>query len=238
MKKTILLSSVFIGGAALAAATVPSENAIGVLEASASNQSKTMLVAVPFVGYAEGNTAIKVTDLVATTGLPAGTKLRVAKAGGYDVYVLNAGKWEPSTALSINENGGAVETTSGSSDGAVASQGDSFWLIIPANETKPNGFTLIGQMPSSATGSRDLESGKWNLIGNPGVGTYQLNVAEAAFGDQAVIITAEGKQCRYTYKPGKGWRTQDSSGGWIQEPLTLSPGFGCWILTAGTKVTW
>lgn len=235
MKKTILLSSVFIGGAALAAATVPSENAIGVLEASTSSQSKTMLVAVPFVGYA-GESAIKVTDLVATTGLPAGTKLRVAKSGGYDVYVLNDGKWEPSAALSIDENGGATES---SSDGAVASQGDSFWLIIPTDETKPGAFTLIGQMPSSATGSRNLESGKWNLIGNPGVGTYQLNVTGAAFGDQAVIITEEGKQCRYTYKPGKGWRTQGSSGQWVDGSLTLSPGFGCWILTAGTaEVTW
>lgn len=237
MKKTILLSSVFIGGAALAAATVPSENAIGVLEASASNQSKTMLVAVPFVGYA-GETAIKVTDLVATTGLPEGTKLRVAKAGGYDVYVLSAGKWEPGTALSIDANGGATESGSDSSEGAVASQGDSFWLIIPTEGTKPGAFTLIGQMPSSATGSRTLEAGKWNLIGNPGVGTYQLNVEGAAFGDQAVIITAEGKQCRYTYKPGKGWRTQDSSGQWVDGSLTLSPGFGCWILTAGTAVAW
>lgn len=235
MKKAILLSSVFAIGAAFAT-EVTSGNAIGVLKFSTTDRPAVMLVAVPFAGYGSADCNVKVTDLISTSGLPNGTILRAAREtqGEYDVWHLVNGQWEPSDVVIINDVGQGEISNAGSATDKTIGRGNSVWLDF-TNVAKPTEVTLLGQMPGS--GSLTLASGKWNLIGNPGVAsTFDLNTAITGVGkgDQICVQDSNGNLTTYMYSTA--WKYRNAETGMMTqvESLTIAPGAGCWYKAAGT----
>ena len=235
MKKAILLSSVFAIGAAFAT-EVTSGNAIGVLKFSTSGRPAEMLVAVPFAGYGSEKCNVRVTDLISTAGLPENTILRAAREtqGEYDVWHLVNGQWEPSEVVTIDAIGQGMIGTAGSAADKTIGRGNSVWLDF-TNVAKPTEVTLLGQMPGE--GSLALASGKWNLIGNPGVeSTFDLKSAITGVdkGDQICVQDSNGNLTTYMYSTA--WKYRNAETGMMTqvESLTIAPGEGCWYKAAGT----
>lgn len=243
MKKAILLSSVLAIGAAFAT-DVTSGNAIGVLKFSTTDRPAVMLVAVPFAGYGSAASNVKVTDLILTAGLPDGTILRAAREtqGEYDVWHIENGQWEPSEVVTINAAGQGEASNAGSAADKTIGRGNSVWLDftgIDQSGTKPANVTLLGQMPGE--GSLALASGKWSLIGNPGV-TSDFNlisaIENAGVGDQICVQHTSGYLKIYTYS-GTAWQTRDDETYKITEvsSLFIKDGEGCWYFAKGANRT-
>lgn len=242
MKKAILLSSVLAIGAAFAT-DVTSGNAIGVLKFSTENRSAVMLVAVPFAGYGSAACDVKVTDLISTSGLPDGTILRAARAtqGEYDVWHLENGQWEPSEVVTINAAGQGEVSNAGSAVDKTIGRGNSVWLDfsdLTEPLTKPANVTLLGQMPGPGEGSLTLASGKWSLIGNPGVtASFNLKsaITNAGTRDRICVQDANGNLKDYTYSGGD-WKFRDSDGkvqAVGEDGLIVKDGEGCWYFANG-----
>ena len=238
MKKAILLSSVFAVGAAFAT-EVTSGNAIGVLKFSTTDRPAEMLVAVPFAGYGSAACNVKVTDLISTAGLPENTVLRVASAtpNKYDAWKLVGHEWIPLNVAEIDSKGQGKVSDIGSAADKTIGRGNSVWLDFTGLE-KPTSVTLLGQEPGE--GSLALVSGKWNLIGNPGV-TTTFDLASSITGvgtrDQICVQDANGKlttyTCTYSDKSWK-WKTRNDDGITITvKSLTIKPGEGCWYFANG-----
>ena len=242
MKKAILLSSVFAVGAAFAA-EVESVNAIGVLKFSTTDRPAVMLVAVPFAGYGSENCNVRVTDLISTSGLPNGTILRAAREtqGEYDVWHLENGQWVPSEVVAINDAGQGKISNAGSATDKTIGRGNSVWLDftnLTEPDTIPGNVTLLGQMPDSGSLALALASGKWSLIGNPGV-TASLNlvssIKNAGVGDKICIQAANGYLTTYTYSSTDSgcWKARVGGKPTKFEAINIKDGEGCWYYAAG-----
>lgn len=231
MKKTLLFASVFAVGAALAV-DFESANALGVLQVDGSSKPKKVLLSVPFSGYGT-NAEIKVSELVETSSLPEGTKLRVACEGGYYTWKLTADKkWNPvnDEVVSIDANGeqeqNKVETPS--ADRVTIGRGNSFWLELPSDPTGIT-YTLIGQQDLSGK-SVALTGGKWNLVGNPKVAGYDVagKISPKAENDYISVQDGEtGYLKTYRYN-GTKW----TCGRTGYDEVNINPGDGCWVHVA------
>ena len=236
MKKAILLSSVLAIGAAFAT-DVTSGNAIGVLKFSTSGRPAVMLVAVPFAGYGSADCNVRVTDLISTAGLPNGTILRAASAteNKYDAWRLESGKWTTIDVVEVDAAGRGKISNAGSAADKTIGRGNSVWLDF-TNLDKPDDVTLLGQMPVS--GSLALASGKWNLIGNPGVATaFSLKsaIANAGTRDRICVQDANGNLKDYTYSGGN-WKFRGPDGkekAVGEDGLIVKDGEGCWYFANG-----
>ena len=240
MKKTILLTSVFAAGAALADGPQPvevgSSNAAAVLEVASVPAGRPVLVAVPFAGYGANGGALKVTELVSTRGLPEGTLLRAAKAidgqnATYDTWQLKNGAWDAVDTVNVDEKGEGTKGATPSADTVTLARGHAFWLELPAGTS--GSFALLGQEPA-AGGSVKLEKGKWNLVGNPGVTFAQLEqkISGATEGDQFVIASEEGTALPYIFD-GKDWTKTVDLSGKTGTPPAVGAGRGVWVFVNG-----
>ena len=240
MKKTILITSVFAVGAALADGPQPvevvSSNAAGVLEVASVPAGRPVLVAVPFAGYGANGGALKVTELVSTRGLPEGTLLRAVKAidgrtATYDTWQLESGEWVVPYTVEVDETGAGTKGATPSADTVSLARGHAFWLELPAGTS--GSFTMLGQEPA-AGGSISLEKGKWNLVGNPGVEPAQLEqrISGATAGDQIVIASAQGTALPYTFD-GTDWTKVIDLAGKTGTPPAVGAGQGVWIFVQG-----
>lgn len=230
MNRTILLVSIFAAGAAFADgpvnvnSPVVSENAIGVLQVATTEKPRQILLSAPFAGY-DGK-SIAATDLVSPANLPVGTALHVANGSDYDSWTVNlSGQWEPVTAIQV---GGEGKVASVGGSGAVG-RGNAFWLEFPENSEKST-VTLVGQEDTKAK-QVVLAKEKWNLVGNPGVGEFDLLVAgkivDVGNGDQICIQNQNGTLKTYRYN-GKDWYS-----GWNKfTSILVQPGDGCWFYAA------
>ena len=232
MKKTILLSSILAVGAALADANdvAVTSTELGVMGVAKPNSTQA-LIAVPFLGYDKGN--INVADMINTAELAAGTKLYVPNGSGeYSVWNLSAEKqWEKTDSVKIGEVT-ALETGLDAVE-AKADLGGAFWLEPAAGSAAI--FYLLGQ--PTASGSSTAVAGKWNLIGNTSGSEVSLANLKGTTGDQIVLPLEDedGKLRYYTYKDGKGWRYQTSTGAWsipANDPLKVAVGKGIWCKPA------
>ena len=183
MKKTILLSSLFATAAAGLGAfaggaggvangvSVESANAVGVLDVSVV-AGREQLVAVPFEGYGSGD--VKVSDIVKTCGLGAGSMLTaVSRSGGSPVnsWRLNeSGQWEAAVQVKVSNDGTSSETQGDSPATTTISRGDAFWL-----NPKTSGGTayVLGQQASGAAAVST--SAGWNIVGNPNVASTSVS---------------------------------------------------------------
>lgn len=224
MKKTILLSSIFAVGAALA--TDIDSSVIGTLPVPVV--AGQQLMAVPFADNDEGS--IAVSDMVKTADLKPGTKLYVATSSGYDMWTLgDDGKWKAAQKVTIGNDGNAIADESKDATEATVKRGDAFWL--ETLDEQSGNVTLLGGKSDAAT---QVVPGGWNLIGNRGlvkVTVDQDSITGAATGDQ-IVVSKNGSLSYWTFKTGKGWRLPDGNGGWQKDvKLTLEAGQGCWLKT-------
>ena len=232
MNRTILLASIFAAGAAFADPVnvnnpVVSENAIGVLQVATTEKPRQILLSAPFAGYV--GESIAATNLVSPANLPVGTALRVANGSDYDSWTVNLSRqWEPVTAIQV---GGEGKVASVGGSGTVG-RGNAFWLEFPENSEKPTSVTLVGQEDTKAK-QVVLVQKKWNLVGNPGVGAFDLLAAgkiervEDGDGDQICIQKKDGTLKTYRYN-GEAWYS-----GWDKfTSIWVQPGDGCWFYAA------
>lgn len=238
MKKTILLSSVLAVGAAIAA-SVTTDNALGVLAINPKDKGAQKLVAVPFDGYVSG--PVKVCDLVSPTGLKKGSKLYAVTTDGYDVWELDNdnGSWVAGKTITVGANGNPVEGTSKAAGEATVSRGDAFWLE-PVTELETTTYLMGQKAENPMTGSSTVVPNKWNLISNPLTVKATMS-GTFAEGDRVTVQQSSGKQFTYTYK-NDAWtyrRNPDLSITSLANGLQLEPGEGCWFRGASaTEVTW
>lgn len=229
MKKAILLSSFFAVAAALAG-TVTSGNTVGALDVSIEDNDEK-LVAVPFEGY--DGSAVKVNEMLKTQGLGVGSKLYVAKAGGYDVWTLNEnGQWGSDTIINDGVQGESAPAAS-----ASVARGNAFWLKAVNTGTA----YLLGQKPASDSAEVTAAQGM-NLIGNPKIvkGNVLAAIQSPETGDELTVADTNGFQKKYTYSTAKGgWCCR--TGGSISTitELWLEAGESCWLnAKAARTVRW
>ena len=226
MKKTILLSSIFAVGAAIAATTVDSPNVIGTLPVAVS--AGQQLMAAPF---ADSDGTIAVNDMVKTADLSNGDALYVAKSDGYEKWTFDATnrKWVPAKKVTIGPDGSAVEGDELSADEVKVKRGDAFWL-----ETANGGnVTLLGS--KSEFPPAVAVANKWNLVSNPTIEPKTL--AGGVKGDKVAVpsLSADGYLTIYTYKDNdSGWWYADSTGRHTKQTVTVSAGKGVWYYAAGS----
>ena len=239
MKKTILLSSILAAGALFADGVTTNTVAsteVGVMGISISTNAN--LIAVPFLGYT--NDTITVADMVNTAQLDQDSKLYVPNADGttYDIWTLGSNKkWVADPSVSISANGGSGTSTSDIAANVQTDRGGAFWLD-PANESTVTIY-LLGK-PASGAGTSTAVGGKWNLIGNASGEAVSLKDLTGANFDQIAVQVDGGVLRYYTYKSGKGWRYQDSSGGWVSnDNVTIPFGRGLWYKPdSATTINW
>lgn len=242
MKKTILLVPFLAVGVAFATGanggtTVEGQNAIGILEVAASSKPTTVLLSVPFAGYGAATNDLKASELVAKETLPENTKLRVAAENVGDYYTWNLesgtdGKtWVPVNSVNIGKDG--METDKGATppaDEVSVGRGNSFWLVLPPSSALGK-ITLVGQQDASQTSSIRLSAGKWNLVGNPGVASFNVaeQITNLTDGDQ-ISVQSGTKGMLKIYR----WNEKLTQNKWTcgreaVNAITLAPGDGCWI---------
>lgn len=244
MKKIVLLSSICAMGAVFAAdieGTNDCSNVIGALANPTDGKPQKILVAVPFLGYGAGDANdVSVSNLIATANLPEGTILRVVhdtKDRGvidWDCWILGSDKkWATYDMLLIIDGKDSPIKSDPASDVKVG-RGSSFWLELPATD-KPANFYTLGQVDFDSSKSITLEAGKWNLVGNPGVESFDILAKLTsggcvfAFNDQITVQSAPGSTLStvsYTYNT---FQKKFQRGVTPCESIQLEPGQGCWI---------
>lgn len=244
MKKTILLSGIIAIGAA-SAGEIESGNAIGVLDKAVNKGDYgQVLVSVPFVGYENGG-AVKVKDVVKTSGLETGSKLYVADGeGGYNAWKLNdSGEWVADTKVMV-VGGQPSAGESASEVDATIGRGDSFWLEPKFGEEASGGVVfLLGQRAAEVGASKIVKG--WNLAGNASTEPVSLAGFGGENGDQIIVQSGGGVLRYYVYgEGGAGWRYRKPNMSYSdpdEEPLTIAPGQGFWYKSKSESektITW
>lgn len=231
MKKTILLSSLFAVGAALAT-TVESGNAVGALDVSLAN-NKSTLIAVPFVGYGDEG-AVAVQDMVKTSDLAEDSKLYVPDGqGNYNVWRLNdKGVWVSVDNVLIDNKGDSSQKKTEHAGSVTVNRGDSFWLE-PKFTTGTTGTVFLLGQGDTTQGSSAITNGVWNLIGN--TATSAKDVPAGAEGEKVCVPNADGGLDTYTFRKS-AWCLEGSRD---SATVTIQPGRGFWFLSKGTtSIAW
>lgn len=237
MKKTILLSSLFAVGAALAS-EVTSGNAVGALEKQIStSDAKQILISVPFLGYENGG-AVKVCDMVKTSNLDAGSKLYVPDGTGtYNTWTLKLVneklEWVADEKVTIVSGSAPAVGTSDNQADATVARGSAFWLEPKFSTGTTDTIFLLGQAADGA-GSSTAGNG-WHLLGNASVNPVTIvngDKVQEPDKDDTIVVQVNGRLRYYTYSTKKkAWRyTKDD--GMLSNPdeekLTIAPGQGFW----------
>ena len=225
MKKTILLSSIFAVGAALA--TDVDSTVIGTLPVEVAKGQQ--LMAAPFADNADGSIAVN--DMVKTSDLVEGDKLYVANDSGYDMWKLDAkGEWVPGVKVSIDGTGKASESETAAATEIKVKRGDAFWL-----ETKNGGHVTLLGGKSDATPAVAVAN-KWNLISNPTIAKAVLTEKIFVTGDK-IAVPQDGKLVTYSWKENYGWWIR--ANGKIQKNQTveIDAGKGIWFFANGSDRT-
>lgn len=250
MKKIVLLSSICAMGAVFAADPIEglndSSNVIGALSNPTKDKPQKILVAVPFLGYSASDSNVKVSDLIATANLPVETILRVVHETeergviDWDCWILGSDKkWTPyETHLIIG--GEKRQITSDPASNVNVGRGSSVWLEFPKKDgtvqwPDAGDFYTLGQVDFGSSKSITLVSGKWNLVGNPGVESFDILAklmpggSGFSFNDQITVQSAPGSTLStvsYTYNT---FQKKFQRGVTPCESIQLEPGQGCWI---------
>lgn len=249
MKKIALLSSICAMGAVFAAdieGTNDCSNVIGALRNSSGNKPEKILVAVPFLGYGVDDSNVKVSDLIATANLPEGTILRVVHETeergviDWDCWILGSDKkWATYDTHLIIDGKDSPITSDPASDVKVG-RGSSVWLEFPKKGgtvqwPDAGDFYTLGQVDFATSKSITLVPGKWNLVGNPGVESFDILAkltpggSGFAFNDQITVQSAPGSTLStvsYTYNT---FQKKFQRGVTPCTSIQLEPGQGCWI---------
>ena len=222
-----------------------SGNTFGVLKVTCSAQK--VIIATPWVACATADAAVKVTDLVMTSGLANGDAILVYQNdGSFKSWVIADGEWVPQI---VSQAGQTV--SSGSADSAAIARGKAFWFVknsFTAGDTYD--LYLYGQDTSAAATSTiapgTSTTPAYSLVASPNTTAANLNATGVVgftpnAADEIRVPPTGGKllDTVYTYKSGSGWGTEVivSVGGrnkkqW-QAGCTIPAGTGFWYVSKG-----
>ena len=229
---------------------VTSANTFGVLKVTCSAQK--VIIATPWVACATADAAVKVTDLVMTSGLANGDAILVYQNdGSFKSWVIADGEWVPQI---VSQAGQTV--SSGSADSAAIARGKAFWFV-------KNSFTdgdtydlyLYGQDTTVAATSTiavgTSANPAYSLVASPKTTAANLNsgvtfsfTPNAA--DEIRVPRFNLPDVVYTYKAGQGWGTsvKKQVGSVFKKEweagCTIPAGTGFWYVSKGGSgtITW
>lgn len=200
------------------------------------------LIAVPFKDVGGTDAKVKVSDVVKTVGLKAGSCLYYYAGENYYAWKLDAdaGTWK-GTAITYKKNG-KDETTQTPEDDFQVSCGATLWL--QRAEGSDEGVVLYGgeaPVPNPTLTAKSVQ-----LISNPKATDYTFTAA-GADGDMIMIPQDNGTQTAYTYKTGKGWGQYKGTAEKIPgtaiplskfetATVTIPGGRGAWYVSKGDTV--
>ena len=227
---------------------VTSGNTFGVLKVTCSAQK--VIIATPWVKCGDATAAVKVTDLVMTSGLANGDAILVYQDGSFRSWVISGGEW---VAQIVSQAGATV--SSGDAASAAVERGEAFWFV-KASYSEPYDLYLYGQdtaagATSTITGGSS-SSPAYSLVASPKTTDANLNSVTFSVApgstDEIRLPRTGLPDVIYTYKNGawgtsKKVETSEGSGVWKkiwQSGCTIPAGTGFWYVnkSAARTITW
>ena len=226
-----------------------SGNTFGVLRVTCSAQK--VIIATPWVECATADAAVKVTDLVMTSGLANGDAILVYQNdGSFKSWVIADGAWVPQI---VSQAGQTV--SSGDPASAAVARGKAFWFV-------KNSFTagatydlyLYGQ-DATTTATSTIVAGTsaspaYSLVASPNTVAADLNAKNfdgtRNAADEIRVPRHNLPDLIYTFKDGQGWGTSvKKQVGSVFKKVweagcTIPAGTGFWYVSKGGSgtITW
>ena len=212
---------------------------------TATPATKLAIIAVPWQDAAAATDTKKVTvsSMIKTEDLAEGTKIHVAKEGGYNTWKLQGGKWvDLSTAVATEQEQEVPATAGVPASSIEVDQGGAFWVEQPdANNLQP--IVMIGQVGDQPT-TKQVKSGS-NLCASPKGTEFNLNTITTAGANDTVVVPVNSGEAPKIYRrKNNAWRRQafdeDGKAYWVEEEPTIPAGTGFWYNKAGgsTTINW
>ena len=225
---------------------VTSANTFGVLKVTCSAQK--VIIATPWVKCGDATAAVKVTDLVMTSGLANGDAILVYQDGEFKSWVISGGAW---VAQIVSQAGQTV--SSGDAASAAIERGEAFWFV-KASYSEPYDLYLYGQ-DTTATATSTIAPGTstspaYSLLASPNTVAADLNAKNFSgtrnAADEIRVPRHNLPDLIYTYKDGQGWGTSVKTkvGSVYKKVWTLGcsipAGTGFWYVSYGGTgtITW
>ena len=227
---------------------VTSANTFGVLKVTCSAQK--VIIATPWVKCGDATAAVKVTDLVMTSGLANGDAILVYQDGEFKSWVISDGAW---VAQIVSQAGQTV--SSGDAASAAVERGEAFWFV-KASYSEPYDLYLYGQ--DTAAGATSTITGgssgtpAYSLVASPKTTAANLN-SGVTFGftpnaaDEIHVSRHNLPDLVYTYQNSQ-WGTLTSTqigttGRYKKQwtaGCTIPAGTGFWYVSKGGSgtITW
>ena len=225
---------------------VTSANTFGVLKVTCSAQK--VIIATPWVKCGDATAAVKVTDLVMTSGLANGDAILVYQDGEFKSWVISDGAW---VAQIVSQAGATV--SSGDAASAAVERGEAFWFV-KASYSEPYDLYLYGQdTTAGATSTIALgtsTSPAYSLLASPNTVAADLNAKNFSgtrnAADEIRVPRHNLPDLIYTFKDGQGWGTSTKvQVGTIYKKMwqvgcTIPAGTGFWYVSKGGSgtITW
>ena len=218
---------------------VTSANTFGVLKVTCSAQK--VIIATPWVKCGDATAAVKVTDLVMTSGLANGDAILVYQDGEFKSWVISDGAW---VAQIVSQAGATV--SSGDAASAAVERGEAFWFV-KASYSEPYDLYLYGQdTTAGATSTIALgtsTSPAYSLLASPNTVAADLNAKNFSgtrnAADEIRVPRHNLPDLIYTFKDGQGWGTSTKvQVGTIYKKMwqvgcTIPAGTGFWYVSKG-----
>jgi hypothetical protein len=227
---------------------VTSANTFGVLKVTCSAQK--VIIATPWVKCGDATAAVKVTDLVMTSGLENGDAILVYQDGGFRSWVISGGAWVPQI---VSQTGQTV--SSGDAASAAIERGEAFWFV-KNSFTAGNTYDLYLYGQDTTAGATSMiapgSSGTpaYSLLASPNTTASDLNAKNFSgtrnAADEIRVPRHNLPDLIYTYKDGQGWGTSVKTkvGSVYKKVWTLGcsipAGTGFWYVSYGGTgtITW
>lgn len=190
MKKSILVASLLVAGAAIADSTeITCDNVLGVLPVSVPSNKVEIILSVPWVEPGGNSDAVAVSNLVKTAGLSTGKD--GFKLDWYDIGNTNFNFFVLDERNGTNYWDEASGENRINPDECAIRQGEALMLTIPVIENPPltNTFYIVGQVGTNVTvtttipGATVTDGGSktnatWTLLAPPNASMSALPLNE------------------------------------------------------------
>ena len=226
-----------------------SGNTFGVLKVTCSAQK--VIIATPWVECGDATAAVKVTDLVMTSGLETGDAILVYQNGSFKSWAISGGAWTPTTVAQAGQT-----VSSGDPSSAAIARGQAFWFVknsFKAGDTYD--LYLYGQ-DTSAAATSEIAGGNsttpaYSLVASPKTTAANLNSGVTfsftpTAADEIRVPRFNLPDVVYTYKADQGWGTSvKKQVGSVFKKVweagcTIPAGTGFWYVSKGGSgtITW
>ena len=224
---------------------VTSGNTFGVLKVTCSAQK--VIIATPWVKCGDATAAVKVTDLVMTSGLANGDAVLVYQDGEFKSWVISGGQW---VAQIVSQAGATV--SSGDAASAAIARGEAFWFV-KASYSAPYDLYLYGQDTTAGATSTiavgTSTSPAYSLLASPNTVAADLNAKNFSgtrnAADEIRVPRHNLPDLIYTFKDGQWGTSVKTKVGSVYKKMwtagcMIPAGTGFWYVSYGGSgtITW